>query len=109
MGPVCGNGMCEMGEDSMNCAMDCGMACAGVVPAAGNLVVNEIHTAPLSSIDDVNCDGAMGSSEEFIELVNTTNTTLDLQNVDVSIGGTSRLQITQCMGTYEAIVIYRSA
>ena len=54
----------------------------GKVPAAGDIVLNEILPAPTT---DANGDGAASSAnDEFVELVSTATDTLDLGGVTVS-------------------------
>lgn len=63
-------------------------AAAGREPVAGDIVINEFLADPDS---DVNCDGSTSlTQDEFIELVNMTDDTLNLSNVTVSVGTVTR-------------------
>jgi len=108
-GPMCGNGLCETGEDATNCAMDCMMACAGATPGMGDLLINEIHAGPLNGTDDVNCDSVANSNQdEFIEIVNNTMQTVSLQGVEVirRSNGASHTFGNECLGAGEVVVLY---
>lgn len=95
----------SMGGDgcSAKCEVEAGYTCDGdpsictmgggtaVVPAAGDLVLNEVMLA--DNLSDTNCDtSTKNSADEFIELVNKSNKTLDLTGVTIddvaSLAGT---------------------
>ena len=40
--PVCGNGLCENGEDATNCPADCGPACVGDITGDGLVNVSDL-------------------------------------------------------------------
>jgi hypothetical protein len=76
---------------------DCGGG--GVAPAPGDLVLNEFLADPPPELaGDANCDGARDSSEdEFVEIVNVSDTTLDLSGVtynDINDDTTLHLRFT---------------
>lgn len=86
---------CEI-EDGYDCTgepSDCTMGSSGtpVAPAAGDLVINEVMIA--DNLSDTNCDGSTkNNADEFIELVNSSQKTLDLTGVTIddaaSLAGT---------------------
>ncbi len=86
---------CEI-EDGYDCDGEpsvCTMGGGGTAmpPAAGDLVINEAMLA--DNLADTNCDASTKSNaDEFIELVNVSQKTLDLEGVRIddiaSLGGT---------------------
>jgi hypothetical protein len=114
-GPVCGNTVCETGEDNASCPGDCPLApCAGgVAPSAGELVINEIHFAPSGSVlgSDTNCDGGLSTNDEFIELVNTSGQTLNLDGVGLLYDATLEHTFTAsqaCLAPGQGLVFYNA-
>jgi hypothetical protein len=62
-------------------------------PAAGDLVINEIHYDPDPDVPDgdANGDGTRdGTDDEFVEIVNTSTSTLDLSGVMLDDGVQNR-------------------
>ena len=76
-----------------------------VAPAAGDIKINEFLAADGGSTNggvDSNCDGALvNSDDEFIELVNVSNKTLDLTGLTISdaIGVKFTFSATQPSGS----------
>ncbi len=67
-----------------------GSAMVPVAPAAGDIKINEFLAAdgPATGGTDSNCDGIFtGTDDEFIELVNVSNKTLDLTGLTIKDGG----------------------
>lgn len=59
-----------------------GTTATPVAPAPGDLILNEVMTA--DNVADTNCDGVTTSSnDEFVEIVNVSNKTLDLSGITV--------------------------
>lgn len=57
----------------------------GKAPAAGDLVINEVHADPKSGTGDANGDGTASSTDdEFIEFVNTTDQEIALGGVTLT-------------------------
>jgi cysteine-rich repeat protein len=80
------NTKCEV-EDGYTCDFSspsvCMMDSTSVSPAPGDLVLNEIMAGDNTS--DTNCDGSItGTRDEFVELVNVSNKTLDLGGVTIA-------------------------
>jgi 5'-nucleotidase, C-terminal domain/Lamin Tail Domain len=102
------------GADSATLLLD--VVSAPSAPAAGDIVVNEIMFDVPGTNGDFNCDGATNEEDEFIEIVNTTNQTLDLGGVGVwdanaFSGVTARFVIAAdtLLGPGEAAVILGEA
>jgi cysteine-rich repeat protein len=77
--------ICDDGEPSV-CT---GGSTSAMPPAPGDLVLNEYMAADNTS--DTNCDGVTtGTEDEFVEIVNVSNKTLDLANVTISDSVTMR-------------------
>ncbi len=80
--------------------------CEGDIPAIGDLVLNEILTAPRTD-DDTNCDGAMSTThDEFIEIVNTSDRVLSVRGVEIQVGDNSKHTLTGCIEPGRGIVVY---
>ncbi|MDB4961277.1 MAG: Multiple EGF-like-domain protein 3 precursor [Myxococcales bacterium] len=73
------------------------VASTAMPPAVGDLVINEYMAAdgPASSLADTNCDGNFtGTDDEFVELVNVSQKTLDLAGVTIHDGSLIGLRHT---------------
>lgn len=66
-GPVCGNSVCEAGEDYNSCSADCTAPPPEPSYIPGNIVVNEFVPNPVDGV-------------EWIEIYNRTGSTIDLQS-----------------------------
>lgn len=78
-----------------------------VAPIAGDLVINEFLAA--DNVSDANCDGStVNTNDEFIELVNVSSKTLDLQGVTVAdaIGVTHTFAPNTLLPAGKSIVVY---
>jgi len=104
---TCGNETCEPPETAENCPSDCAIDCpTGTPPAAGELKLNEIHAAPDSGADDVNCDGINSQDDEFIEIVNDTDRELDITGVELLENGSAKHTFAGCLAAGRGIVVY---
>lgn len=73
---------CDYSEPSV-CTPDAPPPGNAMPPAPGDLVLNEIMAG--DNMSDTNCDGSTSSSaDEFVELVNVSNKTLDLTGVTIA-------------------------
>lgn len=78
-----------------------------VAPIMGDIVINEILAA--DNVSDANCDGATnGTNDEFIEIVNVSSKTLDLQGVTIAdlVGVTHVFAANTLLPPGKAIVVY---
>lgn len=82
---------------------------AGQVPTAGDLIVNEVHADPDTTKGDANGDGKTSTSEdEFIEIVNKGNKTLQMQGVEVLFKTTVVFTFPSVtLKSNQAVVIFR--
>jgi hypothetical protein len=94
----------QTGGDPGTGGADCGPS-----PEAGDLVINEVHSAPDGTTDDTNCDGTPSLSDEFIEIMNATSQTIDLAGVQLLENDVLRHTFSMCLAAQSAIVVYRAA
>jgi cysteine-rich repeat protein len=94
---------CDDAEPSV-CTPD--TSTMAVPPAAGDIVVNEFMAADNAS--DTNCDGATTNThDEFIEIVNVSTKTLDMQGVTIADSVVSRHEIGMVeLAPGEAMVVW---
>jgi hypothetical protein len=78
----------------------------GPAPGAGDFIINELHTSPSGTTDDVNCDSTTSTNDEFIEVVNATGGALDLTGTELHEGGVAKHTFSECLPAGQAIVIY---
>ncbi len=101
-----GNG--ESGSESGD--EDAGETCPdGRAPNGGELVVNEILVdVPTGSAGDANADGTRDAFEdEFVELVNRSETTLDLKGVRLTKGGDVKTGVGEvCLAPGGTVVVF---
>ena len=72
--------ICSEDEPSV-CTQDTGST--AVKPAPGDIVLNEFMAA--DNMSDTNCDGdTTGTADEFVEIVNVSNKTLDMEGVTIA-------------------------
>lgn len=84
-GPICGNGTCETGENSISCPADC--------VNSGDIVINEFVADPVSS------------SEEWIELYNKTSGNVDLSDWYIEEGSGSKTKISGIIISGQFLII----
>ncbi|MDD2646424.1 MAG: lamin tail domain-containing protein [Patescibacteria group bacterium] len=89
VGPVCGNDVCESGENQMNCSADCGMPPSGggggSAPyeiKSGDILISEIFPEP----------DLTKNEKEWTEFYNSTNQVIDLNNWTIE-DNTAKLKI----------------
>jgi len=89
-GPVCGNGLCESGEDSISCPADCPAPPAE--PGVGDVVINEFVSDPT--------DGP-----EWIELYNKKSSDINLAGwtLEDGVGTIATLSGTISSGGFQVI------
>jgi hypothetical protein len=79
-------------------------------PLAGNLIINEVNANVAAGDDgDANGDGKRDAySDEFIELWNTTSSTLRLDGVEVRVGEAIKWKFDEpyCMPPGQAMVVF---
>lgn len=87
----------EVGVDVPSC---------GGVPPVTELRINEVLADPPSGFDS-NCDGnANTTQDEFVEIVNNSDKTLDLQGVQLQEGGETKATINACLPPFGALVVF---
>lgn len=81
----------------------------GQAPVSGDLIVNEVHSDPDTTNGDANGDGtASTTDDEFIEIVNKSTKTLQMQGVEVLIKTTVVFQFPAVtLKPNQAVVIFR--
>jgi hypothetical protein len=91
---------------------DVGPSCGKFVDGPNQLAINEVL---IDDDHDANCDGKItGQSDEFIELVNLTNDTLDLSGVVISTGEADSMKVVHtfgavCLEPSDGLVVFGSS
>jgi hypothetical protein len=81
--------------------------CEGDTPILGDVLINEVLSAPKAGVDDTNCDGVVDSGQdEFVEVVNVSDKVIDLEGVEVFVNATSKTTLTGCLQPGSGLVLY---
>lgn len=79
-------------------------------PGNTDIVLNELLSDPPPDPDgDANCDGTRsGTADEFVELVNVSSMQVNLNGIDIEVGGTIEFEFTEdeCLNPGQAVVIF---
>ena len=79
-----------------------------IPPEIGDILINEVHNAPDTALDDSNCDGAPSSTQdEYVELVNVADHTVALSGLSVQVNGTEKHVFGGvCLEPNRGIILY---
>jgi hypothetical protein len=101
-------GIGEPGEDMLD---DMGIVppCEGVEPMVGELVINELlMNVPPGEQGDANADGTRDAyDDEFVEIVNISELTLSLEDVELMVNDNVRLAFgALCLRPGQTVVVF---